>query len=78
MLLSLVEALIIYTYLIDILIMKTIESIDERRNANHRPSQLRREPVALAWKKTSQRRRRNIASYENSDDAQARRQRLPN
>ena len=46
MLLSLVEALIIYTYLIDILIMKTIESIDERRNANHRPSQLRREPVA--------------------------------
>ena len=35
-------------------IMKTIESIDERRNANHRPSQLRREPVPLAWKKTSQ------------------------
>ena len=35
-------------------IMKTIESIDERRNASHRPSQLRREPVALAWKKTSQ------------------------
>ena len=35
-------------------IMKTIETIDERRNANHCPSQLRREPVALAWKKTSQ------------------------
>ena len=35
-------------------IMKTIEAIDERRNAVHRPSQMRREPVALAWKKTSQ------------------------
>ena len=35
-------------------IMKTIEAIDERRNADHRPSQMRREPVALAWKKTSQ------------------------
>ena len=34
--------------------MKTIEAIDERRNAVHRPSQMRREPVALAWKKTSQ------------------------
>ena len=35
-------------------IMKTIESVDERRNANRRPSQLQREPVALIWKKTSQ------------------------
>ena len=35
-------------------IMKKIETIDEKRNTNHQPSQLRREPVALAWKKTSQ------------------------
>ena len=35
-------------------IMKTIESIDERRNSSHRPSQLRREPDAPTWKKTSQ------------------------
>ena len=34
--------------------MKTIESIDERRNSSHRPSQLRREPDAPTWKKTSQ------------------------